>query len=341
MFKMRTYLIVLSLVFAAGLAFAWTWGLDHRLNYLSRDYALLTGKNRLIDGYSRPGLAIFGDSVVMDGVLPEKLGPGVVNLALNGCTPIESYFMVRRLLRAPAQPRAVLLSYSAYHFVHPDFYWENTVKFGVISGPEADEVMGRIIAMKDKELITGSGLWNLDQRLYSFLLSRGFPSYYMSSLFAETYGVREKENLEALKVIAQTRGQYYFPLADGSKELNADTQLKTFNVDPVIDYYFRETLNLLRKENILAYFYAMPTNESSVPHLDPGVFHAYQDYLEGLASQDDQFHILSKLREVYPWRLFSDHAHLNLKGTARFNKEFAQILNQARVPGGPYGISIR
>ena len=201
--------------------------------------------------------------------------------------------------------------------------------------------MGRIIALRDKELLSGSGLWNLDQRLYSFLLSRGFPPYYMSSLFAETYGVREKENLEALKVIAQTRGQYYFPLADGSKDLNADTQLKTFDVDPVIDYYFRETLNLLRKANIPAYFYAMPTNESSVPHLDPGVFKAYQDYLEGVSRQDNQPHILSKWRTVYPWRFFSDHAHLNLRGTARFNKEFAQILNQARVPGGPYGVPVR
>lgn len=338
---MRSCLITLTLVFSAGLAFAWNWGLGHRLSYLSRDYALLTGKARLIDGYSRPGLAIFGDSMVMDDVLPERLGPGVIDCALNGCTPIESYFMVRRLLKAPVRPKAVLLSYSAYHFVHPDFYWENTVKFGVISGAEADEVLGQAIERKDKELLSGSGIWNLEQRLYSFLLSRGFPSYYMSSLFAERWGVREKENEEALKVIVRTRGQYYFPLADGSKSLNADTQLKAFTVSPVVDHYFRKTLGLLKEEHIPVYFYAMPTNESSVPHLDPVVFKAYQDYLEGLAGQDNQFHILSKGRTVYPWELFSDHAHLNQKGTLRFNREFARILNRALVPGGPYGVPAR
>ena len=71
---MRKYLIILSLVFTAGLAWAWSWGVNHRLDYLSRDYALLTGKLTLMDGFAKPGLAVFGDSMVMDGVLPEKLG---------------------------------------------------------------------------------------------------------------------------------------------------------------------------------------------------------------------------------------------------------------------------
>jgi hypothetical protein len=338
---MRFFLMTLTFVFAAGLAFAWVWGLDHRMFYLSRDYALLTGKDRLIDGYSRPGLAIFGDSAVMDGIQPEKLGPGVINCAMMGCTPIESYFLVRRLLKASVRPQAVLLSYNAYHFVHPDFYWENTVKFGVISGAEADEVLGNIFRLKDKELISGSGLWNLEQRLYSFLLSRGFPSYYFSSLVAEPFGVRQKENEEALAVIAQTRGQYYFPQADGSKTLNADTKLKSFAVSPVIDYYFRKTLDLLKKENIPVYFCTMPINDYSVPHLDPGVFKAYKDYLAGFVRDDPQFHIVSKLRTVYSWKLFSDYAHLNKKGSLRFNRKFAKILNKASVPGGPYGVPVQ
>ncbi|HTA76470.1 MAG TPA: hypothetical protein VK791_04875, partial [bacterium] len=76
---MRLYGVILTLVFASGLVSAWIWGLDHRLSYLSKDYALMTGKDRLIDGYSKPGLAIFGDSAVMDGIQPEKLGQGVIN----------------------------------------------------------------------------------------------------------------------------------------------------------------------------------------------------------------------------------------------------------------------
>lgn len=338
---MKSFLITLTLVFTVGLASAWHWGLDHRLSYLSRDYALLTGKFRLMDDYSRPGLAVFGDSMVMNDVLPEKLGPEVINCAMNGSTPIESYFLLKRLLKAPAKPKAVLLSFSAYHFVHPDFYWENTVKFGVISGPEADEVMGRVIGLKDKELLSGSGLWNMEQRLYSFLLSRGFPSYYMSSLWAEPFGARQKENGEALKAIAQSRGQYFFPQADGSKELNADTKLKVFQTSPVVDFYFRATLELLQKEKIPAYFYTMPVNEASVPHLDPGVYKAYGDYLKGFSREYPGLRILSGLRTVYPWRLFSDHAHLNPKGALRFNREFAKILNRARVPGGPYGTPSR
>lgn len=338
---MRSFLITLIIVFTVGLTFTWRWGLSHRLSYLSRDYAILAGKIRLIDQFSYPGLVIFGDSLVLDGIEPERLGPGVINCAMNGSTPIESYFLIRRLMKASARPKAVILSYNPYHFVHPDFYWENTVKFGLVNGAEGDEVMDHIIELKDKELISGLGIWNLEQRLYSFLLSRGFPPYYLSSLYAEPFGVRKRENEEALKVIAQTKGQYFFPQADGSKDLNADTKLKAFAVSPVIDYYFHETLNLLKKENIPVYFYAMPINESSVPHLDPGVLKAYQDYLENLTKADSQFHILSSLRTVYPWKLFSDYAHLNQKGALRFNAEFAEILNRSEVPGGPYGVSVR
>src|ERR1700679_1203072 len=127
---MRSFLITLTIVFAAGLACVWVWVLDNRLSYLSRDYALLTGKNHLIDGYSQPGLVIFGDSAVMDGIQPERLGPGVINCAMMGNTPIESYFLIRRLMKATVHPKAILLSYNTYHLVHPDFYWENTVKFG-------------------------------------------------------------------------------------------------------------------------------------------------------------------------------------------------------------------
>jgi hypothetical protein len=334
---MRSFWISLILVFSVGLATAWDWGLTHRLTYLSRDYAFLMGKNALIEGYSRPGLAVFGDSMVMDGILPERLGPAVINCALNGCTPIESYFMIRRLIRASVHPQAILLSYNAYHFVHPDFYWENTVKFGVIKGTEADEVMGYILKLRDKELLSDSSPWDLEQRLYSFLLSRGFPSYYISSLYAEPFGARKKENEEALKTIARTRGQYFFPMADGSKELNADTRLKAFTVSPVIDHYFRATLDLCEKTGIPIYFFAMPSNESSVPHLNPGVYKAYQNYLESLTKSYSQFHILCNLRIIYPWRLFSDYAHLNEKGASRFNQELARILNRSSVPGGPYG----
>ncbi len=336
---MRSFLLTLTLVFAMGLIFSWVWGLNHRLFYLSRDYALLKGKECLIDGYSLPGLTIFGDSAVMDDVQPEMLGPGVINCGMSGCTPIESYFLVRRLIKAPVHPPAVLFSYNAYHFVHPDFYWENSVKFGLVSGADADEVLDNILRLKDKELISHPGFWNLEECLYSFLLSRGFPSYYVSSLFAEPFGVREKENEEALTVIAQTRGQYYFPQADGSKTLNLDTRLKAFVASPVIDYYFRKTLELLKRENIPVYFCAMPLNDFSVPHIDPGVFKAYKNYLEGFTQEDQQYHILSQLRTVYSWKLFSDSAHLNKKGTLRFNREFAKILNKAHVPGGPYGVS--
>ena len=336
---MRLFLFRLTLIFAAGLAFAWIWGLDHRLFYLSRDYALLTGKERLIDRYAMPGVALFGDSAVMDGVLPERLGPGVINCAMNGSTPIESYFLVKRFLKAPALPKAVLISYSAYH-LGPS---------GLLLGKLGEIRPGRGRGRRrgpGEHFQTGGQGTHTPRRVWEAWKNGSIRFFFravfhpiMSRPFSRRAGVCGKKRMKRpWRSSPSTRGQYYFPLADGSKALNADTKLKAFTVSPVIDFYFLKTLELLQKENIPVYFYAMPINESSVPHLDPGVFKAYGDYLEGLARQYPGFHILEPLRAVYPWTLFSDQAHLNQKGTLRFNREFAQILNRARIPGGPYGV---
>ncbi len=335
---MRTYLIVFTLFFASVFGGVWKWAVDHRLSYLSRDYAILQGKEKLIETYSRPGLVLFGDSMVMNDLAPDRLGPTVVDLGMSGSTPIESYFLVRQLLKAPVKPAAVLLSFSAYHFVHPDFYWENTVKFGLLTGPEADEVEGNIRQKGDKELtITDPGLWGLQQDLYSFLLSRGFPSYSVSSFFAQPYGVREKENREALELVVQNRGHYSFPQMDGSRQLNNDTELQGFHVSPVVDLYFQRTLDLLGKAGIPVYFADMPVNEASVPHIKAQVIRDFRLYLSQTAQRIPQFHILDPKAPIYSWKLFSDPAHLNDQGRKKFNREFARTLDHARVPGGPYG----
>jgi hypothetical protein len=332
---MRFYAWTFLLVFVVGLIYAWSWGEDHRLSYLSKDYAFLVGKNNLIDHCVDTRLAIFGDSAVMDGVEPKRLGQGVINCAMNGSTPIESYFLFKRLLKH-SRPQAIILSYSPYHFVHPDFYWEYSVKFGLVGGSDADEVMEWIVRLQDKELLSGSGFLNIEQRVHSFLLSRGFPPYYISSFLAQKYGVREKENKEALNIIAESQGQYFFPLSNGSKKLNSDTQLKEFKISPVIDHYFKGILSLARERGVPVYFFGMPVNESSVPYLDAGVIHAYESYLSELSIEDLNFHILPGLEKVYSWKLFSDQVHLNIKGADRFNSEFSKTLSRANVPGSPY-----
>lgn len=336
---MRTYLIVFVLFFAAVFGGVWKWAVAHRLSYLSRDYAILQGKEKLIETYSSPGLVLFGDSMVMNDLVPDQLGPGVIDLGMSGSTPIESYFLVRRLLKASVKPAAVFLSFSAYHFVHPNFYWENTVKFGLLTGSEADEVEENIRRTGDKELtIADPGLWGLQQALYSFLLSRGFPSYSVSSFFAQPYGVREKENREALDLVVQNRGYYSFPQMDGSRQLNNDTELQEFHVSPVVDLYFQKTLDLLKEADVPVYFADMPVNEISVPQIKAKVIRNFRLYLSQASQRDPQFQILDRKAPIYSWKLFSDSAHLNDRGRKKFNHEFARMLDQARVPGGPYEI---
>ena len=93
---MKRFLVLFFSTFLAGLALLWGWGLSHRMDFLSRDYALWMGKKGLMESADRPWTAYLGDSMVLNDVMPKALGPGVVNLGLNGGTAIEGYFLVRR-----------------------------------------------------------------------------------------------------------------------------------------------------------------------------------------------------------------------------------------------------
>jgi hypothetical protein len=340
---MKFFLAIFSLTFLAGLMALWIWTSKNQLSFLDMGYAAYLFKSRAIEYYSEPGLAVFGDSLPVDTILPERMGPTVVNLAVSSSSPVEDYFLVERLMRRPARPQAVLLSFSPYHFYCIDGFWNNAVKDGMIGFSDIlDMVME---AFRNKiNFLSDQGLGSMDDRLSGILFSCGFPPGYVPSILASHFNGRLVENEEWLRIFTKTRGQYYIapPDVPGSKDLNSSAKLKDFSVDPVIDLYFRKTLSLLDEEGVPVYFIFSPMNEYSIPAMRlNGSLSGYVDYIEGIARKDERFHILSKMKTIYSWRFFGDSSHLNGTGAELYTNDLIRVLNDAKVPGYPYGVLAR
>ena len=55
------------------------------------------------------------------------------NLAVGGGEAIEAYAALARALACPIPPRLVIISLDPGHFVHPDLFWERSVRYGFLS----------------------------------------------------------------------------------------------------------------------------------------------------------------------------------------------------------------
>jgi hypothetical protein len=339
--EMRFFLITMAMVLFTGLAVIWVWIGNSRFALFDREYPMLVAKKQLMDQYSQPGLAIFGDSAPLAGILPEKLNPTAVNFALGGRSPVEDYFFIRRLMRQPVHPKAVLLSFGIKYFIYLDTMGDRGIKMGLLSDSDVNEIYDYALKFNDPAFLSGLGPLTVDGRLTAFLSAHSFPPYYVSYMIQTHFKGRWEENYEVLRTILQSKGQFTISNEDGSKRLNDNTRLTGFNLSPVIDHYFRATLRMLEEEGIPVYYISMPMNEVSEVATRQDVLDGYKNYLENIAQEDPQFHILSNLENVYPWTYFGDEAHLNEKGSNRFTEELARILNEAGVPGGPYGVPER
>ncbi len=81
----------------------------------------------------------------------------------------------------------------------------------------------------------------------------------------------------------------------------------------------------------------MPHNEVSVQRYQTRFKETFADYLNQYARRYPNFHILGDVIPSYPSQYFGDDAHLNQSGALKWSDTVARMLNDAKVPGGPFG----
>jgi hypothetical protein len=339
----RRFLATVLVVVVVVIGALWLWVAKAPMVYMDYEYPMWRAKMQIADSDQPRSLVILGDSRAVADLIPARLGPGVVNLAMGGATSIEAYYAARKIVVAPTPPRAVLISFSPANLMRIDnlahVFWGRSAQFGYFSLGELNEIRRRSRGLNDETLFGPESPADLDAFLKSLFYTIKFPSYYVPALLDAGFENRSVENQKIFDLVLSDRGHGYFGQAKGATTPDAEVGLQSFAPQKIIDEYFNQTLALLNARNIPVYFVAMPHNVASTQLYSPDMNKGFDDYINSYVSRYPHFHILGDLFLSWPSDNFGDFAHLNPKGATLWSDQVAKLLNDSHVEGGPFGLN--
>jgi hypothetical protein len=333
----RRYCVVFALTVIVLFGATWWWLIEEPMAYNSLAYGIWQAKLEMIKDNQFGRVTVLGDSRPVAAMIPSRIGPGVVNLALPGASPIDIYYLSERILSRPVRPQAVILSITPTLLVEARFFWERSVGYDFLTPQQLQEVRLRSRALHDTTLFVAESPYDIDARLTSFLYEIKFPPYFFSSLWRAGFFRRYQSNVEAKRAVLSSRGQEYFGTDHGTTGFDLEASLHSFAPTKILDNYFDSTLALYQSQNIPVYFVSVPHSDISERVYFPGLKQAYTSYLNHYSLRYPIFHILGDPFPAYPSDCFGDGPHLNEKGAIRWSNYVAQLLTQSHVEGGPFG----
>jgi len=331
----RRYLLALGATAALTLAVIWLFVAVVPLAFLDPEYPYWLAKRELLRRCDVGTVLVVGDSRAAVDIVPARLGVTATNLAVGGGEAIEAYVAVRRALACPMPPLRVVISFDAAHFVHPDLFWDRSVRFGFLDHAELAELRAISERLGDVSVLDQKHADGLPRGLRALLYTARFPGVYFNSLLKGGVLLRWWDNRAALRTGLASRGQYFFGTAAGSSVVAVDGHIARFAPLPVLDAYFDRMLALLAARHIATDFVAMPMNASTWRVVQPALRDGFAAYLAGYAARYPNFHVVGPLMPAWNDGWFGDEfAHLNPAGAALFSGRFGDCL-RARLGEAP------
>ena len=302
---------------------------------------------------------ILGDSRAVVAFEPRMYREKYYNLALGGGTPIEAYFILKKILDNN-QLEKVIISFAPMHFEFSDIFFERTLKYNFFTSvSELNEVMCLSKKLNNKFFINSSA----DMELRELENERKFPKdldveyalvaaetdnkylnkqdYYMNFLKAlmtyykfPYFYLGELKNLTNLKYgvnkkiyneIKENKGQYFFGTLKECSELNLEASRNTFIRSPVMLYYLNQILKMANEHNIQLFYINTPFNKSSYKKMNDEYIQGYTNYFESIKSNYPNFYWSEDIFN-YEDNCFGDPSHLNPKGVQKFRKKVKTII---------------
>lgn len=276
---------------------------------------------------------ILGDSRVVAGIDPLDLGENYYNLALGGGTPMEGYFMLRKLLENERKIDTILISYAPIHFEQSEMFWDRQLKYNFYDLKDIDEIFN--------ELNTGrEQFWSYDgEQTYAEnettkYLRKAYLNYFKfpSELRAElgkSLLLRGYSNYKVYDEITRRKGTYDFGKNEVSHELNVEAKREVFKPKEIIVKSLEKTFQLAIENDIQIVYVSLPMNEASYEALS-------QTYRKGVANLDAELrtkfpavHFINDPIFYYGDNYFGDASHLNKKGRIKFTSSL-----KSQIKGG-------
>lgn len=323
------FLAVACMVCAAIWAVLWTYVLAFPMAYLDRDYPLSIAKAQLAAQCPAQNIAVFGDSRALAGIIPSAMDIRVSNLASPGASPVENYFLVKRLLRCSTLPKLVVLDQSAALYDGPHAFWNVYAYAGTLGTTELSEVVAAGQRIHDDELYQIPHPTGVPYALLPQLYGMRFPPLYFASILSAYGFARERYNRETLNNIIQDSGHLFFGDAPGNDDAADEATETDWKVTPLSNEYLLRTLALLRKHGVPVVIMTMPVNEATCQKMPPIIQARLTRYLNGIERGDSNVVIALSRISCWPDSDFNDNAHFNKAGATAYSKVFAATMHQA------------
>jgi hypothetical protein len=252
---------------------------------------------------------------------------GFVNLSLAGGSPVEGYYLVRRLLDRGARIEKMIVSFGAFHILSQDTYYSRSRYYGLVDGAFIDEVNRKITELDDAEYRQYG--WKALESIDASLPFLPEPAKFAivntlsidSTIAAAIRGTQRRLNPATRREIADPRYKLQeIATADFVNDAPASPESAKPQA-PVNEYYLARLASLAREHRIAVHYLAMPLN-GGVTQPPEGYFRLFSSVIErsGFAG------CYSGVK-FWPNELYWDPAHLNTAGTGKMKRELAPGLS--------------
>jgi len=296
---------------------------DYYDYYESEQYAWVAAKLRMVRDCELAPVVFLGDSRLVADIAPKDLPFSAVNLGVIGTGPIETYFLLRRILTCPNQPTTVVLALSPYHFSAIDFvFWDQSVRFGVLNTAEVAELVQDSYRLSDWSIFSRHGV------VHGIFGALVHPALAFGALIDDHFTHIRSENRETIQQIMASRG-YRFLGYSKRVLFGPEVELKQFAARPVIDVYFDRMLRLLQDKGIHTKFVTLPLNQATAEASAPDVLAGLRSYLAPYQDEYPRFEVLNAVPAIWPNKFFGDiQGHLSPEGAQLFSNAVGRCLNR-------------
>lgn len=325
--SLRRFFLAIAAVMVLLVGSAWVWAVEGRMSFFNPEYPMWLAKFRMVDECAYGDTIIIGDSRAMAGILPDQLGGNVTNLALPGGTPIESYYLLRRMDRCKAYPKRAVISFLPLFLTRVHMYWLRPALYNLMSFEEMEEVRRLSVKLDDPILYSPNRFASALDSVKNYSYHISLPSYYFSAMIAGRFVERRAQNEVELAATLKQRGHHYFGMAPSTAVVPEDGYVKQFKPSAVLNFYMDEMLRKLDAHGVEIDFVGTPVNPGTVEMMSKSVVASFKDYLTSIEHNLPNFHILGDIMLVLPNDSFGDSEHVNPKGAEEWTTAIGSLLD--------------
>lgn len=293
--------------------------------YMGFEYPMWKYKMDVIEKEENHDFVILGDSRALSGIDPAYFSDKGISLAVGGGSPFESYLMLKKYAAKHISPEKIVISFAPFHFEESDCFWYRTVQYGLFDITDVSTILydGKKMNHRPWEKKTG---YSTIEYLKDFgrvtLTMANVPFMYKDELKNSLFVTRLENNIQVYNKIAGQDGFYILNENVYSDGLNFESQRNTYTVSPLLDKYFRLTLETALGFAEEVYFVATPMNSASMEVINDEYLAGYYEYIAQLKKSYLEVTFYADILE-YPNSAFCDPSHLNKSGAIRFSQYLA------------------